>query len=50
MSCRYDVIRAGEPAELLVLSNTRGFSAFKVSPALAVHLACLGQAALSLWQ
>lgn len=29
--CRYDSIRAGESAEVLVLSRTRTFETFKVS-------------------
>ena len=28
--CRYDAIRTGEPAEVLVLSKSRSFESFKV--------------------
>ena len=28
--CRYEEVRIGEPAELLLLSNTPDFSSFKV--------------------
>lgn len=35
--CRYEEVHVGEPAELLLLSNTPDFSSYKVSPHGSLH-------------